>query len=789
MYSWLKGLAIALLAVAVVMPVAAEGDPPGRVGRLAWTENQVFFRVDRSDTAAPASINWPVSQGALFNTDRDGLAELWIGSTALRLAGISELEVLALDDDKIDLRLNEGTLAVTVLDPEQANDLRIGTPEGAVRFAAAGRYRIDILSGRSEVTTYAGQALIEDGERLISLRPGQRAVLDGGGYLRAERAYRADRFDDWVARREALAVGGESRRHVSPEIPGIHDLDRHGDWQQDAEYGTVWLPRTVATDWAPYRQGRWAWIAPWGWTWIDAAPWGFAPFHYGRWVMLGPRWAWVPGQLRGRPVYAPALVGWVGEPGWQVSFSFGSAPAVGWFPLAPREVYVPAYRHSHRHLQQINITTVHNVTVIDRSLKVAPAYRYRDRSQALTIVPVRQFSDGRPVVERHHGQFAPKTLPAALERSQSDWLRPGRDARRPHGESELASPKSGRPLTSGPASTPVDAGRLPAEPPRVGAPVQPRPEMPDRARSRYEISRQDPPRHDMRPDQPWPARRDASREPRELRRDSGPRPPQPVVALPSSGGPAASQIPAPSAVNPENAPKPVARPISPAPLETTQPPAPVNAPRADRPSPDWPMQRSDEQRERRQASRPEGPPAVPVAGGNMQPPAAVPARPMTPLAPTEVIAPARSGAEMDREVRRAERRERREAWRDAASARPTQEPRDLPGIRPAISAPPSQPPAPAVNPENRAKPVVERPFAVPAPAPAAPTVSAPPIQMPQMQAPRPMPAAAPLQISRPEPAPVMAAPDAGRRHERREERAEARAEGRAAGGREDRGPR
>lgn len=776
MFSWLKGLAIALLAVAVVMPAVAEGDPPGRVGRLAWTENQVFFRVDRSDTAAPASINWPVSQGALFNTDRDALAELWIGSTALRLAGISELEVLALDDDKIDLRLNEGTLAVTVLDPEQANDLRIGTPEGAVRFAAAGRYRIDILNGRSEVTTYAGQALIEDGERLISLRPGQRAVLDGGGYLRAERAYRADRFDDWVARREALAVGGESRRHVSPEIPGIHDLDRHGDWQHDGEYGTVWLPRTVAADWAPYRQGRWAWIAPWGWTWIDAAPWGFAPFHYGRWVMFGERWAWVPGQLRGRPVYAPALVGWVGEPGWQVGFSFGSAPAVGWFPLAPREVYVPAYRHSHRHLQQINITTVHNVTVIDRSVKVAPVYRYRDRSQALTIVPVRQFSDGRPVVERHHGQLAPKTLPVAAERSPADWLRPGRDARRPHGDSVLAAPINGRPVPSEPASTPIAAGRSPAEPPRVGVPLQPRPEMPGR-----ELSGQELPRHDMRPDLPWPARRDASRETREPGRDSGPRPPQPVVA-PSSDLPAASQIPAPSAVNPENAQKPVVRPIPPAPLEPTQPPAPVNAPRADRPSPNW-----HDQRAQRQEPRPESWPSVPVAGGNGLPPAAMPARP---VAPPEAMSPARSGAEMDREARREERRERREVWRDASPARPTQESRDLPAIQPAISAPPSPLPIPTVNPENRPKPVIERPFnPAPASVPAAPTGSAPPIQMPQVQAPRPMPPAAPLQISRPEPGPAMGATDASRSHERREERAEARGDGRAAGGHEDRGPR
>ncbi len=40
----------------------------------------------------------------------------------------------------------------------------------------------------------------------------------------------------------------------------------------------------MASDWTPFRDGRWAEIAPWGRTWIDNAPWGFAPAHYGRWA-------------------------------------------------------------------------------------------------------------------------------------------------------------------------------------------------------------------------------------------------------------------------------------------------------------------------------------------------------------------------------------------------------------------------------------------------------------------------------------------------------------------------
>ena len=41
-----------------------------------------------------------------------------------------------------------------------------------------------------------------------------------------------------------------------------------------------WTGRLTAT-------ASWVWLRPWGWTWVDDAPWGFAPFHYGRWLWWG----------------------------------------------------------------------------------------------------------------------------------------------------------------------------------------------------------------------------------------------------------------------------------------------------------------------------------------------------------------------------------------------------------------------------------------------------------------------------------------------------------------------
>ena len=85
------------------------------------------------------------------------------------------------------------------------------------------------------------------------------------------------------------------------------------------------MPTNVASGWAPYHDGHWAWIAPWGWTWVDDAPWGFAPYHYGSWVTIGNRWSWVPGPRHGRPIGRPTGSPVVGRPpsgprdhGWHV---------------------------------------------------------------------------------------------------------------------------------------------------------------------------------------------------------------------------------------------------------------------------------------------------------------------------------------------------------------------------------------------------------------------------------------------------------------------------------------
>lgn len=427
------------LTLAVALPAMAQSDPPARVGRLAHIENQVDFRVDRNDQGGPATLNWPVSSGAVLETGQRGRAEVWIGSIAYRLADDSQIEFSVVDDARVDVRVNGGSLAVSIFDRDQLDDVVIATPDGNVRFLTPGRYRIDVFSDRSELSVQAGRAIFDDGQRVTPVAAGQKVSRWSDGNEQLDANGTNDAFDRWVAHRENATLAGQSRRLVSPNMTGYQDLDAYGDWQSAPDYGSVWYPRAVADDWAPYRYGRWAWVAPWGWTWIDQAPWGFAPFHYGRWAIIHGRWGWIPGQLVARPVYAPALVAWIGNPGWNVGFSSGAAPAVGWFPLAPREVYVPGYHHSAGYVRQINGAHVRDVNVIDRAGRGGPQAPFANHAlpRAVTVVPANLVREGRSITAREiRHQDRPELGRAPLARSvpNADWLAPAQGAARPHND-------------------------------------------------------------------------------------------------------------------------------------------------------------------------------------------------------------------------------------------------------------------------------------------------------------------------------------------------------------------
>ncbi len=332
-------------------PALAQQDPPGRVGRLAAVQGQVYGSDSVAGEWSQAEPNLPLTDGDRISTGPVGRAELQVGSTTLRLHSRTELQVVRLDDERMVFQLKTGSVAMRVRSAQVAGEVEIVTAEARLRPLRAGHYRVDRMDDRTQASSWRGELRVED-EFGFDIATGQQAELWRDG--KEMRHAWGNPADDVFAERVLAEDGREdtrtaSEQFVSPEMTGVAELDRHGRWDRHPDYGPVWYPLQVTVGWAPYKQGRWAWVRPWGWTWVDSAPWGFAPFHYGRWVQWNNRWGWAPGAYVARPVFSPGLVHWSGT----VRIGGRQGPGVGWAPLAPRERYVPVYRHTPRHIDRI----------------------------------------------------------------------------------------------------------------------------------------------------------------------------------------------------------------------------------------------------------------------------------------------------------------------------------------------------------------------------------------------------------------------------------------------------
>jgi hypothetical protein len=407
-------LFIAVLFAAFPSPAAAQDDPPGRVARLNFIQGSVSYQVSGDQNWVQADPNRPLTTGDNLWADKDSRGEVHIGSTAIRLSSETGISFLTLDDRTVQLQLAQGTIEVHIRNRPSTDAFEVDTPNLAFTLTRAGEYRIQtdpngnftvivVREGAGEVTGGGGESW--------SLEDGQQYTFNGTDQIAYDAAAAPgfDDFEDWCQSRDQRENAATSARYVSRDVDGYYDLDEYGDWQPDSDYGEVWIPRGVPAGWAPYHDGHWVYMEPWGWTWVDDEPWGFAPFHYGRWALVGGGWAWVPGPIVVRPVYAPALVAFVGGGGVSLGVSFGGGfSGVAWFPLGPRDVYVPGYRCSPRYVQNINVTNtrvvnvtqvtnVYNNVYINHNTTVINNYTYAHNNVAVTAVSRDTFVNARPV--------------------------------------------------------------------------------------------------------------------------------------------------------------------------------------------------------------------------------------------------------------------------------------------------------------------------------------------------------------------------------------------------------
>lgn len=386
----------------------ASADPPSRVARVGYLSGPVSFSPAGENDWVEAGLNRPLTSGDRLWADRGARVEVQLGGAMLRMGADTALGVLNLDDRITQLQLTQGVLNLRVRRLPAGQVFEIDTPNLAFTLRRPGQYRISVDANGDSTTILVrqGQGEVHGNGVSYVIDAGRPYRFDGSN-LSQRQSFdepRPDDFDRWASDRDRRYDNSASARYVSADVIGYQDLDSHGSWRVDATYGNVWAPSRVASGWAPYRDGHWAWVDPWGWTWIDDAPWGFAVSHYGRWAHLERGWAWVPGPVRSRAYYAPALVVFVGGSDFQLQIAGGNVNAVAWFPLAPREVYRPSYPVSRGYFENLNRSnTVINATVINNTYNninvTNVVYANRKVKGAVVAVPATAFAQSQPVAK------------------------------------------------------------------------------------------------------------------------------------------------------------------------------------------------------------------------------------------------------------------------------------------------------------------------------------------------------------------------------------------------------
>ncbi len=366
------------------------GDPPARVGRLGAITGTVSYHLEGADQWEPAEANLPVTSGSAFWTEPNARAEIGIARDRIVLDRSTEFDIGQLDDHSLTAIEPQGAIYLHLRNPATRDTYTVQTPRGTVSLAPTGRY--EVVAGDTvnptTVTVIEGQARLNGTNLALRVGPNQTATIAGDGTAEPYRGSVGPAIRDQFLTAMLASESAPPRRTgaTAPDIvtamTGADELDRYGEWSQAAEYGPVWYP-PADPGFVPYRQGRWNFVQPWGWTWVDDAPWGFAPSHYGRWVEIDHRWGWTPqrqgwraGGVSNYPVYAPAVVAFVG------GFAAGAlaADAIGWVPLGPREAYYPPYRVSNAYVRNVNVTNVTNVTTVVNTYNAT-------RAQAATAGP------------------------------------------------------------------------------------------------------------------------------------------------------------------------------------------------------------------------------------------------------------------------------------------------------------------------------------------------------------------------------------------------------------------
>jgi len=269
-----------------------------------------------SDThsALPGTVNYVEGQASIGNEMLDaqsvGVAELQTGQTLttengkaeilltpgvfLRLGGNSSLRMVSPNLTNTELALNQGQAMVEVDQIYKENDIRILQNGASAQILKPGLYNFDAAG--QQIRVFEGRAMVEDGDRTVTLKGGHEVALTSGGKLKATS------FDKKIAESDDLYRWSSLRSNYLAEA----NVDAARVYMVNGWYGPGWFG------------AGWYWSPWWGaYTFLPANGLLYSPFGWG---FYSPLWVYRAPLLYGYGHYVHTFNGFRPAPAYGPGF-------------------------------------------------------------------------------------------------------------------------------------------------------------------------------------------------------------------------------------------------------------------------------------------------------------------------------------------------------------------------------------------------------------------------------------------------------------------------------------
>jgi len=315
---------IAIAAILCVPTARADRPQTARPGTLNYVEGQAYIGAQTLNASSIGTVE--LARNESLETGAGKAEILLTPGVFVRLGDRSSARMLSSGLTNTELELDRGQATVEVADIQWGNQLRIVEDGKATELLKTGLYEFD--ANQSLVRVFTGQAMLEDGERLIKIKGGRQVDLSGQEPIKARKFDKKTREQSdlyrWTSLRSSYLAEANADAAQSYMAAGYASYPGY-DWFMDGWYWDPWF------DAFTFIPGDGIFFSPFGWGFYSPGFAYAAPFYFGgrHFVhQFGPDYhAWSRGPHYGLPAnyghgvhYGPRL-GVVGR-------SFGSGGGV-----------------------------------------------------------------------------------------------------------------------------------------------------------------------------------------------------------------------------------------------------------------------------------------------------------------------------------------------------------------------------------------------------------------------------------------------------------------------------